>query len=264
MYNHNNILTDCITGEKFISLANGVDVFYRHTHDVNDFFWSRECQKDKKFILISHNSDGYIGKPPSRRDCANVNLIPDNLIHWFGQNVNIVNERIESIPIGLENDKWFLGVRKKEKMLLKLKEEKTFKNLLYINHNPRTNPEKREGIYEMFSQKCKCWVTIEIGINGVNFDSYLNNIYNHKFVICPEGNGIDTHRTWECLYMGTIPIEKKNINNQFYTDLPILFVNDWEEITEELLVKEYQRIKKTKWNLDKLSFDYWKNRINGN
>ena len=79
--------------------------------------------------------------------------------------------------------------------------------------------------------------------------------------MCPEGNGIDTHRTWECLYMNTIPIEKININNQYYTDLPICFVNRWKEITEEFLEKEYIRINSIKWNMNKLSFEYWRNKI---
>ena len=64
--------------------------------------------------------------------------------------------------------------------------------------------------------------------NGDNFDGYLDNIYNHRFVLCPEGNGIDTHRLWECLYMGTIPIVKANKNVRFYEDLPILMVNEWK------------------------------------
>jgi hypothetical protein len=61
--------------------------------------------------------------------------------------------------------------------------------------------------------------------------------------------------------MGTIPIEKRNINNSFYTDLPICFVNDWEEITEEFLNNEYEIIKNNNFNFDKLDFDYWRKKI---
>jgi hypothetical protein len=61
--------------------------------------------------------------------------------------------------------------------------------------------------------------------------------------------------------MGSIPIEKRNINNQFYTDLPILFVDSWEEINEALLQDEYERIIHCQWNMDKLNFEYWKNKI---
>jgi hypothetical protein len=90
---------------------------------------------------------------------------------------------------------------------------------------------------------------------------YLDDIYNHKFVLCPEGNGTDTHRIWECLYLNTIPIEKRNINNSFYEDLPICFVDDWEEITEDFLNREYERITNTEYDMSKIDFKYWKQKI---
>jgi hypothetical protein len=99
------------------------------------------------------------------------------------------------------------------------------------------------------------------GRNGKNFDSYLDSIYNHKFVVSPQGNGIDTHRTWEPLYMGSIPIEKRNLNNRFYTDLPICFVDDWGQLTKNFLDSEFDRITSREWNLKMLTFEYWKNKI---
>ena len=144
-------------------------------------------------------------------------------------------------------------------MLNKLNSPKILRNLVYVNYNIKNNLAKRIVPYELL--KNKSYATIKYGLNGQMFDEYLEDIYDHKFVICPEGNGIDTHRTWECLYMNTIPIEKRNINNQFYTDLPICFVDDWEEINETFLENEYVRIKNIEWNLDKLDFNYWKNKI---
>ena len=109
--------------------------------------------------------------------------------------------------------------------------------------------------------KNKDWSTIVYGTNGSNFDSYLDSIYEHEFVLCPVGVGIDTHRLWECLYMGIIPIEKTNKNNINYSDLPICFVNSWSDINEDFLEKKYIEIKNKNWNLEKLNFNYWKNKI---
>jgi len=105
-------------------------------------------------------------------------------------------------------------------------------------------------------------VTVEEGKNGLNFDTYLDNLYNHKFIISPVGVGMDTHRLWESLYMNCIPIEKRNKNNKFYEDLPICFVNEWEEINIDFLDKEFDRITNSHWNLEKLNFEYWKRLIN--
>ena len=53
-----------IQGEKFISLANNKNIFYCHTHDVNNFFNNLPVKDN--FILLSHNSDGHIAYEPTR------------------------------------------------------------------------------------------------------------------------------------------------------------------------------------------------------
>lgn len=266
---------DWITGERFISVGdstyspmvkipgdhdnlpntfdvnklNPVNIVYTHAAYVKSLF-SVLSEIKKKFIVITHNWDTNID---------DTFIVPDNVIRWFAQNVNVKNPKIESIPIGLENSWWFPEIQKKAKMLKILEIDRKYKRMLYINHNINTNLKERIRPYELF--RGKPWVTSEAGTNGSGFDNYLNNIYNHPFVLCPEGHGIDTHRTWECLYLRTIPIEKRNNNNQFYTDLPICFVDDWEEITEEFLRDEFIRITDKKWNFQKLTFEYWKKRI---
>ena len=266
---------DWITGERFISVANFVytpekrvkddynksqntlnlhqvrngNVIYTHTMYVRQLFEILDLISGR-VIVVTHNSDINVD---------NLFRVPKSVVKWYSQNVNVVDLRIESIPIGLENDRWFRGLKKKEKMLIKLTQPRRRKNLLYVNHNAKTNPAKREELYQLFADRS--WVTIERGVNGIGFDTYLSNLYNHWFVLCPEGNGMDTHRTWETLYMGTIPIEKRNINNQFYKDLPICFVDSWEEVTSDFLETEYARIRESQWNMEKLTFEYWKNKI---
>jgi hypothetical protein len=61
--------------------------------------------------------------------------------------------------------------------------------------------------------------------------------------------------------MGTIPIQKRDLNNRFFTDLPICFVDQWTDVTKELLDKEYERISSRTWKMEMLTFAYWKNKI---
>jgi len=251
-----------IQGERFINFDNNINIFYRNTHDVNIFFIDKCKQIKEPFILISHNSDGNIvdsNKTFLRWCDANVNLIPPNLVKWFGQNVNYCHEKIESIPIGLENDKWFPLLNKKQKIFSKKQELKNIRNLLYINHNIENNVSERTLPYSLFGSKN--WCTKVFGKNGVGFDDYIDNVYNHHFVICPDGNGIDTHRLWECLYLNCIPIVKKGINVNFYKDLPICFINEWSDISESFLNHELNRINNCTWNMNKINFYYWEKRI---
>lgn len=226
-----------------------VNIVYLHTM-YKDQFFNIINKLNNKFIVITHNSDININS---------VDNLPDNVIRWFSQNVDIKNDRLESLPIGLENSRWFSHLNKKSKMIEKLKESKNVKNLLYINHNINTYKQDRIEPYQIF--KNKSWATLQMGYNGQDFDLYLDSIYNHKFVLSPRGNGIDTHRKWESLYLNTIPIEKRNINNSFYEDLPICFVDEWSDITEDFLNKEYERIINIEWNMDKLKMSYWENKI---
>ena len=59
-------------------------------------------------------------------------------------------------------------------------------------------------------------------------------------MICPEGNaiGCDCHRDWEVIYMRRVPIviDSKYLRNIF-KNIPVLFVKDFTEVTEELLNK---------------------------
>jgi len=243
-------------GDDYYSLPNTYDpekikdgdIIYTDTGYAKEFL-NVVSRLDKQITLITHNGD------------TNINFAPsDNVIKWYTTNVNIIHPRVESIPIGMENDIWFPEVHKKEKILLKLNEPRSYRNLAYMSHSIATNPVVRGKLYQMFEGKS--WVTTVRGSNRACwFDQYLDNIYNHIFVISPEGNGLDIHRTWECLHVGTIPIEKRNLNNWFYEDLPICFVNEWEEMTENFLESEFIRIKSGTWNMEKITFEYWKNMI---
>ena len=47
-----------------------------------------------------------------------------------------------------------------------------------------------------------------------------------------------------------------------FSDLPILFVNDWSELTYNRLQKFYEHVQNTTYDLSKIKISYWKNRIN--
>ena len=130
-----------------------------------------------------------------------------------------------------------------------------------MNINISTYPSERQVVWDLF--KDREWITIgqiETTINGRT--NFLREIKAHSFVLCPRGNGIDTHRLWETLYMGSIPIVRRDIAYEEFDDLPICFINNWSDITVDFLESEKNRIKNTIWNLEKLKISYWINMIN--
>jgi hypothetical protein len=70
---------------------------------------------------------------------------------------------------------------------------------------------------------------------------WINYEYTHKsfYTLSPRGCGEDCHRFYEAIYLNSIPIVKRT-NSRFdkmYEIFPCLVVNDWNDVTEELLLK---------------------------
>jgi hypothetical protein len=97
------VFPNTFTEERINAINKEIIVVYTNTHWVENLFQQLKTFKtDKKFILITHNSDHDLNERVYQ-------LKPDNIIRWFAQNVNYTNDKddFESIPIGLENPSWF-------------------------------------------------------------------------------------------------------------------------------------------------------------
>jgi len=64
--------------------------------------------------------------------------------------------------------------------------------------------------------------------------NYLKDLRKYNFVLCPRGNGMDTVRVWETLYMGGFPvIIKTPYMESILTGLPVLWISKWQEILDQ-------------------------------
>jgi len=216
--------------------------------------------KDHKFVIVTHNSDGGICTPKVRSyDCdPNLTTWPDNIIKWFAQNLCINHPKITPIPIGLENDYCFPDLEK-TKILKYIQNEYYHKiNLVYVNHNVGTNFKERQPIYDLLAKEK--WATVKYGRNPDNYADYLRDLKQHAFVVCPPGNGVDTHRLWEALYLGCIPIVKRYPGAEYFAArFPIILVDSWDNITQDKLTEWVHAIKIWHINclVNYLDFNYW-------
>ena len=56
-------------------------------------------------------------------------------------------------------------------------------------------------------------------------------LYAHyEFGVSPPGNGLDCHRTWEVLALGSIPIVMTSRFDDLFAQLPVIIVSDWHEL----------------------------------
>lgn len=133
------------------------------------------------------------------------------------------------------------------------------KNLCLSSFNINTDQKRRGNLNlnrNVFSNNLKNKNFIE----NKTFDpiEYFKEIGKYKFVIAPEGNGIDTHRCWETLYSKGIPILEDNpIMREKCKDLPILWTNDYKELSEDYLNKKYKEILEQEFDFKSLFLTYF-------
>ena len=208
---------------------------------------------DKQFTLVTHNSD----LPVSSHDS------PPNLYRWFAQNRETFVHFVYSLPIGLENEHWFPY---KQRVMLDTYRESVHVGQppritkAFAQFNPGTHPERAVALNTINRDVCDIYT----GSNGHEGQHRLfcSNLLKYAFCLCPRGNGIDTHRVWEALYMGCIPICKPYIAHKFPKSLPILFVGNWSDVTEDLLLNAQKTVDLSLFDSDILKTSYWSKRIN--
>jgi len=221
-----------------------------------------------KFILVSGDSDdvNYEGIFESYDDFLKF-VSNDYLIHWFCQNSAVKHNKISNLPIGLDYHSAGNGKTpiEQEEMLINIKNQSNpFDQRIhkcYINFKEapdfyKYGYDRKDALEALPKNLCftehdvrdKCWKTQS----------------EYAFVVSPFGNGLDPHRTWEALILGCIVIMKK-YNDDFsnvYSDLPVFIVENWTDVTEELLEETIHTFRNKNFNYDKLKLKYWVDEIN--
>lgn len=132
----------------------------------------------------------------------------------------------------------------------------------------------RESLYQHFcSQRGKevfgKWLTCvgmlrdHADLDGNN--PHLMQVYamssEYMYWLSPPGAGLDCHRTWEAMFVGSVPIVPRTSLDDLYADgdLPILVVDDLAEVTDELLLAHAPRFAQIRRDFPrrKLLQAYW-------
>jgi hypothetical protein len=222
-----------------------------YTHILNFFFKEIFPHIEGPITLITHNSD--CGVDTSMLEYINSPKIKN----WFCQNRYISHPKVFSLPIGLGNSQWQHG---NQQLISLIREENNVKtNLVFKNFDTTTNPAKRNYCHQ---------VTQANGFEmhpQYSMIDYWRLLSQSHFAIAPHGNGVDCHRIWECLILKTIPIIEEHECYSQYKHLPILFINDWSEVTADYLNKKLKEIDKTQLDdIPALYIEYYDNLINEN
>jgi hypothetical protein len=186
------------------------------------------------FVLVT--TDGDLTMPTELpRDIVQALLASPYLVLWAAQNhAGGGDPRIRHFPIGLD----------------------------LHTQRPFTSPAgllatlERMAVQRMAPERQKLRVFCDLGVNGhvderreavrvlkdcphvtmqrkrVSQTGIWQRYADHPFVLSTIGYGLDCHRTWEALMLGSIVITRTSPLDPLFADLPIVIVRDWEEVRD--------------------------------
>jgi hypothetical protein len=225
-----NALND-IFKEFYTKYKKPIKIFL-YTHILDEFLTYILDNLDKKinYIIYLHNSDHSLNQNHflKLKSCKFIKKV-------YSQNINCdFDDKFTLLPIGLANSMFPHGntLSLYETMANTYYLKKT-KNL-YININPKTFAY-RQNVLDQVNNK-------RFNITNIPkpFNEYLTELSTHYFSLCVRGNGFCTHRFFESLYLGVIPViinNKYTIMNKYVQYLRSLAI-PFYEITQESL-EEY-------------------------
>jgi hypothetical protein len=152
-----------------------------------------------KYTLYSHNGD-YPFNEQFR------SIVEDPKIeHIYAQNLDMdPGPKLTLLPIGIARDMFPHGnldqLYETMSKTYYLKKELP----IYININESTHPLRKE-IMDVIRRSPKDWKN-NVVTQPKEFKEYLLDLSRCRFCLCLRGNGLDTHRFWEALYLGVIPV----------------------------------------------------------
>lgn len=164
----------------------------------------------KRFVFVIHNTDRTFGYPEL------VFLLP-HAYHIYAINANIQHPSLTLIPLGF--------VDRQLPLLPGFKggsSERTIE--VYMNFLDGTNSTKRSECRRALANDPR--VT---RAEGLSVPEYFTDLGRSKFVVCPEGTGIDTHRVYESLFCGATPVVLHSPLDRLYERLPVCIVDQWTD-----------------------------------
>jgi hypothetical protein len=208
-----------------------------YTHEL-DMFINKilpYLTEEYKYILYIHNSDHSF-------NTSHKILVEHHLIkHIYAQNIDYPymsgKDKLTLLPIGIANSMWGHGdIKSLYRTMKKSYMNKKSRNI-YVNINPNTYQYRHELLQQIKKTK-----NFELSVSKP-YVEYLQELSTYRFCLCIRGNGLDTHRFWECLYLGVIPviINNKHTNCEHFVeylrDAEVPFLEIVEDSVEEICQK---------------------------
>lgn len=273
--------------ETFDDLSSG-DIVWLQSYYVPLFYNTILPKLETPIVLVI--SDGDESFPSNFTHLIDVEDLIQHpyLIHIFAQNCDYKGphrHKVTPIPIGIDFHTRAHRIPFKEKTTQTPEQQESILNAVLQTFKPTDKRKKRiyvdfhlhdtlaNGCFQRYLEVGETRSEIFSKIQTTNLvdvskfqsrTSLWKTKGEYAFSICPPGNGLDTHRIWEDLVLGCIVIVKHSPLDLLYRGLPVIFIQDWNEITEANLNKWLSQYPDAFTNplfREKLTNRYWFSKI---
>jgi hypothetical protein len=249
-------------------------IIYIQGSAVPDFTKNVLPQIRVRFKLVTGDCDETIPKDVLSKHAFQKFINDQRLIHWYSQNLAIQHPKMTGIPIGLDyhtlaeerHQVWgdALPSIEQEKMLYEILLSSTpLKSRKLMCH---ANFQFNKGAG--YARKDRSDALKQVPKELVYYQprplprkETWEGQAKMTFVLSPHGNGYDCHRTWEALALGCIPIVKTSPIDYLFENLPVLIVQSWADVTEQLLSDTREKFYNQPFHMTKLTLQHWMNVI---
>jgi hypothetical protein len=260
-------MDDFICTDKY--LAHTIDCEYCHYQKTDLFFrggdW-RGAKKnsilgrdsfDKTTLILGHSDDTVSFSKQLLAKMRGFRKI-------FGINLREIQNFSTPLPLGLTNntlESQFHSIFGNTDVLRKVHRQveapSVFSNSFLLNFSVDTQPRVRKPLLNFLLRNGFTQDKLDFTYKGRH--TYLQKMRQSNFTICPVGNGVDTHRLWEALYVGSIPIVKSNsIISNLVKNLPVLEVQNWRQLLDPKFLEEnWNSLRGRPHSISEISASYW-------
>eukprot|EP00668_Euglena_longa_P016309 GGOE01020548.1.p1 GENE.GGOE01020548.1~~GGOE01020548.1.p1 ORF type:complete len:455 (+),score=99.34 GGOE01020548.1:27-1391(+) len=239
-------------------------VFYLDPQQM-ERFWDNIRGIHIHFFLISHQRDFPIcpeAVNDTRAQICEQLLAHPLLLRWYAINVFNQNRKLRGIPLGI-HPKSVAEVFHARSRLQTLRP--TIQTFL------KFNVPKHKDCRWRWSPHChRRAVVLHLKKNGFPVPSrqdiadrikdraaYYATLMDHRFIITPPGNGYDSFRAWETLFLGRAAVLETTSIDPLFEQLPVVSVDFWQNLTVALLEAKWRAFSTYKFAWEKLWMPYW-------
>lgn len=150
------------------------------------------------YILYSHNGDYAF-------DLKYIRILDDPKIKQvYAQNLDIsLHPKLKLLPIGIAREVFPHGNLECLYTVMTNTYINRKEHDIYINLNASTHSLRVDVINALKRSESGSWDLVS---SPKPYKDYLLDLCKYRFGLCVRGNGLDTHRFWECLYLRVVPV----------------------------------------------------------